>query len=1400
MPNGSSADAGIRALLEGRLLLHQVELSGVRATLRQDADSTFNFDFLIAAFATNEPETDAPSDTTGGFALDIRSVHLERILFTMDLRPSELGMRVDLGTLAVSLDGTAIDPLRFHLDAIELRNTTVDLRTVGGEPEAPSYPELTNPLADIDVRFRTIRLENVRSSITTVNTGDSLWVAVDHSTINAKEIDASVQRWHLANVDLDGFRLGTLSKSNSVEADTNESEPPWLDQHDGFRYWTQDWDLALDRLTVTNSSLAFHTDSISSPTLLLDPDHVAFSDIGSDARDIIVGNDRIRMSLDRLRIHGGPENDTIEAGFALDARPSSFLLEKGRLSVEGNSVDFVFKAWPEDLAQVYRDPQLIPMHVEADAELRMADLVPVLDRSGVQLPAASATNERWSTKLWLKGSVERIEDIGIALDGDQGSVLHANGSATNILQWPSSDHDLIVEELTLGRGMAEVTKAFAPPGTPLPGRLTLRGEVHGHGYDLNTRFDLRSDLGDLAGQAAIQDVQGFLPDHVDLDLKAEHIAMARITGDTAMGPLGFVLVTKATGLTGPTPIGSMTFRPTELTYNGNDLSSLGLEVNAVQDSLHLDLFCDAPAAEMHLKTSGPYPGPMDSLRFGYDLNVQRLQFGELGLTGHELDLEGTITGTLEVQRNGGGGLYLNAPGFRVFNAQQGYAFEHLEFLGSMDQDSTDMELDCDVAHVTYRANMSLDSTISLLRERLLGSFQEPYSFVPPPGRIIRLNADLSRNDLLTNLLVPDLRGLDVERIEGSYHADGDSLRSTVDIPLVDHTAFQVSDLHMNLDAVGPLLNGEIAVKRVQRDSLRLDDLLLQANNAPGKLVTVLRLLDGDHDRYRIGADLGRDQGIPILHLQDDLVLDEHRWTALEENALYFDPSGLRAKDMLLTSGSQRIELTTTDEGNHLRISGFDLSNITGLIRDEDSLAMAQGTLDASILIPAQGGAGIEADVEFMDLEFLDVSFGTVKAHVEEKSKDHYTGSLDLAMSSDHVRIDVDADVGGEETRIIADGDLDLRDLSQFLPLVDDQLFELGGALTGELRFEQIGNTVAVLGEATFTDARVGLIQTGAVYRLDQETVTFDRQGLMLRDVTVLDAKDNRFELDGRVNTGVGEEPALDLRLRTDRFQLVNSTEKENPNFFGKLFGSIDLRISGTASAPIVKGNVNVLDSTALSVVLPGSKVEMIDHAGIVEFTDRSQVPDTVANASDSQMLRDSLAAQLPRMELDLRIGLDRNASFAIVIDPTTGDAATFRGEADLKFKHDAEGDIQLQGPLTVVEGGYTLEFYGLVKKRFDLVPGGKVTLGWRPLGRAHGHQGQIQHQGGSIPLGRQCAWGAFRKRTEFLAGSAPLRCHHQHQGCGAGTEHQFRSGDGAYGKEQLPASEQRARSTRQARQ
>ncbi len=1307
----TSADLG--ELLHGHIALGLVRLKDVRGELRQYADSTFNFQHIIKAFRSDKAP-DTTSANNGGSAFSIAAIQLEDIRFDLDMAPSDLHLSTDLGQLHIDLDTFDLDPMRFHVNDLTVRLAEVHLRTAPAPPEPSTYPDLVNPLAGIDIRFRTIGLEAVAFTMATVGAPDSLWFDVQRAAIKARDVRTDEQRYELAQVSLIHPRFGMRTAPTPVATDSTGT-PPWLDRQDGFRYWTRDMRIAVDQLRVVHGAAALHNGPIPPPGGPLEAGHLVYTDMALQAKGIVVNNARIAVDLDSLSVQGGPNDDRLELAAHLAATPDSFTLTGGRIEALHNHLTFRAAAAPRDLSAAYRNPEEVPFDAEVGGDVRLHDLMPLLHQLGMEPPVEAMTDERWATKLWIAGSLQDIRRAGIELDGDQGSTLHANGRITQATSWPASSYALTVEALTLGKGLHALMHAYAPPDVPLPARLVFKGDAQGTGYDASAHVDLKSDLGDLKGRAAARDWKGFVPGHLDVDLTADRIAAARLTGDTAIGPLSFTLVAQGERLHDITRQGTLTFTPTALTYLGNDLSSLHLKAEAAGDSLRTELGADAAATAFTLRTTGPWPQEGDSLVVAFDLALERLHLQELGLTPYTLDLDGRITGRTALLPEMHGRYALQAPGLRVFNTERTFAFERFTLSGLLDSDSTAVDLDCDAARVAYHANLSMDSTVALLRERLLGAFQEPYAFRAPPGRRIALKVDLPGTERLASLVHPALHAMEVKRFEGRYDSDRDSLTLNVNIPLVDYGGVEVTGLTIDLKAAGADLQGELAVLQVMRDSLHVDDLVLLATNEPGTLRTLFRLRDGGTDRYRIGLDLRREGSIPVLHLQEDLVLDRNAWQATHDNALSLGPEGPRARDLAITSGAQRIELRTEADGNHLELSGFELANLTGLVRTADSLALLRGTLDAHVLLPLREDERLKGELALHHLEVMDVALGTMEAELTEHHKDHYRGSVRLDAGADRAHATLEADLSKDEPRIAVESELVLNDLSLFKPLVQGYLFDLGGALNGDLRYEQEGEAITVVGSTAIREGRFGLRQTGAVYHIPADTVTFDRHGIALNDLEVRDARDNRFQLDGRVNTGAGHEPGLDLRLRTERFQLVNSTAKDNPMFYGKLFGGIDLRIGGTATVPTVKGAVSVLDSTTLSVVLPGSKVELIDHAGIVQFTTDFDAQDTLAVRSDSEMLRDSLAAQLPGIDLDLRIKLDRNARFAIVIDPTTGDAASFRGEADLRFRYNPEGDIYLQGPFTVVDGGYTVEFYGLVKKRFDLVPGGTIMWDGDPL-------------------------------------------------------------------------------------
>lgn len=1301
---------GLRALIGKRILLDPVELSDVRATLHQNSDSVFNFDFIIDAFVG--PDTavvEVQKDSTGGFDFAIGAVHLKRIHYDMVMEPSELALELHLGELELDFDRFTLDPLAFHVDDLVLKNTRIAMRSTSSDPTPPKYPELESPLADIDVRFNGIELEAVSFSMLTTDTGDSLWLSVSEAELATRSIDLTKQHLALSKLSMDGLQFGMLAMAGDDVLETVPvGDPLWLDQDDGFRFWTQDWDLAIEELGLKNSSIAMHSDSIATPALLFDPEHMVFTGIDLSATDMAVSNTRMALALDKLMAHGGPDATPLELAFDLEATPASMVLKDGAINALGNTITFRLEAQPGDLSTAYRTPLDVPIDVEARTILQMAELMPLLREFGVELPRGAATDERWTTHLWLNGTPSRADRMGLDLSGDQGSRILLEGSTRQADRWPHNAFDLQLDELTMGKGMRQVMRAYTPTDIALPQRLTLRGTASGENGTVRTVLALDSDMGRVSGFAVVNNWVGNIPDGVDLAITVAAVDAGRIIGDTALDPLSFKIIAGGERLNNNTRTANLSLTPEVFTYAGNDLSSLRLAAHAHGDSLQVGLAAQAEPADILLRADGRWPQEGDSLALELDLIVRKLHLEELGMSAHTLNSNGRIRGRIAFLPEGLGRVDINADGFRLSNGDRNFSFEHFSLQGLLDTDSTAVELDSDAITLYYHSNMGIDSLVPRTQAKLQSFFQPEGTFTPVPGRRMDLALTLPRTDWLTEIVLPELDALDLERFAGSYDSDTDELTFDIDVPHLDHGGIDVQNLRLEVHAVGNKLQGLLSIQRVERDSIYLENLSLETRTANDTLHAAFQILDGEREQYKVGLSLRREAGVPVLHMDQVFKLNHRDWTAHPENALRLTDDGPRAEHFELQSNGERLALRTGTQRNHIELTDFRLSTLSELVNSSDTTAVVRGRTTGTISLPFTEQARLGADLTIVGLEAMGTRIGDLRLQASELQTDHYRAQIALTDPRNNLQAKVDADLTGAEAIIRGDAELGFNDLSFLKPFVSDYLFSLSGGLSGNLRYQQQGDDMRIMGRTIFNDARVGVIQTGAVYRLPKETMVFDERGILFENVAVLDSSGNRFKLDGRILTTTGDQPQLDMRLRTERFQLVNSTIEQNDMFFGDLFGSIDLKIEGPAISPVVKGDVGILEGTSLSIVLPGSKVELVEHEGIVLFTDDYGAPDSLDTGSDSRMLRDSLAAQLPGVELDLRIRLDKRARFAVVIDPTTGDQATFSGEADLVFRYTPDGELYLRGPFTVAEGGYTLEFYGLVKKRFELVPGGTV--------------------------------------------------------------------------------------------
>lgn len=1328
------SNADLSSLISGKVALSGTTLSHVRATIEQRGDSTFNFDYIIEAFTSADTTAAAPVDTSTAPFFSMDGVTLEEIRLSLALVPSRMSMGLVLGRLELDLEEMDPARMRFHVGDILLADTRLRLRTAPGPSEPDTYPDLVNPFAGLDITLDQLELDNVGFSMMNTVSGDSLWLAVDEGDLQVNEMALDEQRIAIKSLEIDGARFGMLQPNAMAAVDTiGTTAPLWLDQNDGFRFWTRGLDVQVEVLSFRESEFQMHFGSLKSAASGFDPDHLVFRSLSMDVENVVVNDDRIAMDLQSFSVMPETGGPLLSAALKLDATKEHIAVADGSLMADEMKVNFSGSAALDDLSTAYRAPDQVPLKMQVHGELALDELGSLLHQLGVTLPEPMDAEETWTTKLTFSGTSNRVDSMALDVRGDQNSVIHLSGRSADLKGLPGSAFHAELKEMVMGQGMRDLIRPYVPANIALPDRLAGSARIDGTGDGMDAQLDLGSDLGDISGTLGAFGLSQRTPDVITADLVVTNADLERLIGDTALSKLSVHVVGQGSGLNSADRTGSLEISPTTFAYLGQDLSGSLLVARLRGDSVFATVRTDAPALAVVADVRGRWPNGTDSIAGALDLRVEQLALEELGWYGHPLNVRGNWIGNGSFSTDGFGSFALTGDSMLLFNGDRSFHFERFDASGRLAADSTRFELDSDALEVAYSANLPIDSVVPRAKERLLSFFRADTTEQMTLGTRMDLRVALPKTEWLTGIVLPELNAIELK--EFTALVDDEGLQLTVDVPVFEHRSVTIEDLTISVDAKERSLDGALRVHHIQRDSVHLHGLELTAASGPGSLLITLKEQEDDAaPSYVVPVRFQRTDGDISLHLMDGLILDTAHWTVDPANLLRFQEHGPQAEHFILASGTQKVELLTGPTTTSIRFDRFNMGALLNFVSISDSVPLAAGELSGEVVLPLRDTGALRADMRVKGLVITGQPLGDLVVNARERGADKYDAALTFENGPNTLDAKILYDGTPSTATIDAHADIGLTDMAFLQPFVSGVLYDLGGGLIGTVDWASTSHGKELRGDLTFKNAEVGMVMTGAKYRLKNERMIADEAGFRFDDLTVLDSLGNAFTLDGQVFTNNLASMRFDLTLRTNSFQLVNSAPDPKAFFYGDLLASADLRVTGTDKAPVVKGDLGILSGTDLSVVMPGSEVELVSSDGIVEFTTDLYGTDTTRVATDEERLRDSLKAQLPRMDLDLHIRVDPKAGFAVVLDPTTGDQATFKGEGDLRFRYTPERQMLLTGPFTVSEGGYTLEFYGLVKKRFDLVPGSQVTWSGDPLAARMDIKARYVSESAAYPL------------------------------------------------------------------
>src|SRR5699024_3916492 len=388
-----------------------------------------------------------------------------------------------------------------------------------------------------------------------------------------------------------------------------------------------------------------------------------------------------------------------------------------------------------------------------------------------------------------------------------------------------------------------------------------------------------------------------------------------------------------------------------------------------------------------------------------------------------------------------------------------------------------------------------------------------------------------------------------------------------------------------------------------------------------------------------------------------------------------------------------------------------IETLSKIIESED-FQLGGGINGAATLSELNNDPVFVSDITVDKFFFGKDTIGNIEIMVNNETQNEYNADVKIYGNDNDVRL-AGKFLVSENNPLEMDANLTLEPLT----VKTLEAFSFGnlqkseGNIRGALKISGNVDKPSIEGELNFDKARLNATMLNSDLRIDQQKIVFNKRGINFQNFEINDARQNSTKISGRVMTEDYMDYAFNLNVNANDFEAVNSTREDNDLFFGKLYISTNLRITGDMDKPVVDGNLKVNERTDMAFAVPDENPGEIDREGVVKFVNKR---DTLAENVFARLDSMSQVEKLSGIDLTLTLQTDPQAPFQIILDEGSDEALHIQGTAELNAGIDASDKITMSGTYTVEDGHYALSF-GPVTRAFSFQKGSSITWNGDPF-------------------------------------------------------------------------------------
>ena len=140
------ASIGLFSIFDSKIHLNQITLNQATVNLnRSSDDSQFNFNFLIDAFSTNEPNVKKDTTASKAWEFEIGNVLLQKVNLNMKDDYAGLDLKTKVGELTLNLNVMDLKNQQLEFQNIDLKNSLVKVTMAkSSDSQIANNQEVTN--------------------------------------------------------------------------------------------------------------------------------------------------------------------------------------------------------------------------------------------------------------------------------------------------------------------------------------------------------------------------------------------------------------------------------------------------------------------------------------------------------------------------------------------------------------------------------------------------------------------------------------------------------------------------------------------------------------------------------------------------------------------------------------------------------------------------------------------------------------------------------------------------------------------------------------------------------------------------------------------------------------------------------------------------------------------------------------------------------------------------------------------------------------------------------------------------------------------------------------------------------------------------------------------------------